>query len=646
MDINTILILTAKAILFLIVIASLIYTTCKLLKMEKRFVPIFVFTSISLIVYFAGMLGYLLYGVYLVLALGGISVIYTLKKLSKARFSLLYISAFQLLFGAGTLLFFSQLLRGSLTHYDNYTHWATVVKDMLLTNAIPTPDSVMIEFMNYPLGTSSFIYFVCVATGNTSQGMMIFAQGLIIFAGILAIFGIVVEKNRFLLTSFIAAGFSVLSIFNLSIRINDLLVDFILPIISLATIAVIYKYKEDINKALITMIPMLGFLMIVKSTGVIYASFAIVFLLYNTARYNETSSVKQIISNDRVAIYSSDNKIILTLKMFIAIGLTFLPTALWSMRQNALFAAVENKFDTDVDQMANIFGGKRVEDVEFIIKIFVSSLFDISERSTAGIVLFQFIGIVACIIGYGFVKKRWIIGKALISLNTIVILYYIGILAMYLFSMPLDEAIYLAGFERYAASMVIFFGGGITMTLALDIERSFHYRMEEREPGMAHLTVASKGRYNTAVVVSMIITLIALTSEYNGMEYNISNYDELFAMRMEAAVGDTWSEENQDQSFLVYASDELGEVTSYYAYYVAKYYLWSPNVEVICSFYEDNLLNLVSQYDYLVIVDADESEKELLYTYFGISGEAGTYATVDLLTEEQLALIANDLNEM
>ena len=37
-----------------------------------------------------------------------------------------------------------------------------------------------------------------------------------------------------------------------------------------------------------------------------------------------------------------------------------------------------------------------------------------------------------------------------------IVTYYIGILLMYLTAMPTDEALELAGFERYASSIVIF----------------------------------------------------------------------------------------------------------------------------------------------------------------------------------------------
>ncbi|MEK5165520.1 hypothetical protein NYE69_24680 [Paenibacillus sp. FSL R5-0527] len=77
----------------------------------------------------------------------------------------------------------------------------------------------------------------------------------------------------------------------------------------------------------------------------------------------------------------------------------------------------------------------------------------------------------------------------LIALNVVVVLCYAGILALYLFSMPLDEAIRLAGFKRYASSIVVLFAGGLVLCAAVDMERTFHYRIGEVPDYQAFKTV-------------------------------------------------------------------------------------------------------------------------------------------------------------
>ncbi|WP_415985382.1 hypothetical protein [Holdemanella biformis] len=116
---------------------------------------------------------------------------------------------------------------------------------------------------------------------------MLFLQGLIIFSSFYCLFGIIEEKKRFLLYSFLAAGCSLLSIFNITIRINNLLVDFILPTMCLASIAIIYTYRNDLKKAWI-LIPILGLLTIIKSTGSLFVLIAIIYYMY----FYETKEIK------------------------------------------------------------------------------------------------------------------------------------------------------------------------------------------------------------------------------------------------------------------------------------------------------------------------------------------------------------------
>lgn len=103
--------------------------------------------------------------------------------------------------------------------------------------------------------------------------------------------------------------------------------------------------------------------------------------------------------------------------------------------------------------------------------------------------IFQIAAIAASIVAYVVLKKKWNLWKVLIALNVVVVLCYAGILALYLLSMPLDEAIRLAGFKRYASSIVVLFAGGLVLCAAVDMERTFHYRIGEVPDYQAFKTV-------------------------------------------------------------------------------------------------------------------------------------------------------------
>lgn len=594
------------------------------LKLQTEFVPVFVFSAIGCTVYFFGLAGFLFPGSVILLAVGVVlSVCCFYRIIYRKLYSNLRLSLFQLAFLVGSLFFFRVLLISRLIHYDNFSHWALVVKQMLSTNAFPDASSLLIDFKNYPLGTSSFIYYFCRFAGN-SQPMMLAAQGMLIFSCFYAVFGVITETKRFLLYAFLAAGCSTLSIFNFTIRISNLLVDFLLPIYSLVLLVAAYKYQRDMKKACIIMIPIAGLLMIIKNTGVIYAAVGFLFLLYLW------------IKNREKPIWKSGLMVLLTM---IA---SYIPYALWSWHVAVAFRGVENKFAIPAGQIQNVYGGKNPEQVRQIILLFMKSVLDITSRPTMGLIGFNIAAVIAGIIGAAVLKKKWNLWKAVIALNVVLIVYYLGILALYIFSMPLDEAIRLAGFERYASSIVILFAGGLILCATVDIEHSFYYKVSDMPAYRAFKSVESKIRYQEGIILCIALAITILMSEYNGMMTIERSYNTTLPYKVFKVTGDRWypGGREDESRYLFYASDADGQVTDYYLQYIAKYMLYAPNVDGICAFYEDNLIHLLSSYNYLVIVESDTSAKYLMKKYFHVSGQTGIYKIIntgDTLTIEPVS---------
>lgn len=60
--------------------------------------------------------------------------------------------------------------------------------------------------------------------------------------------------------------------------------------------------------------------------------------------------------------------------------------------------------------------------------------------------------------------------------------------------------------------------------------------------------------------------------------------------------------------------------------------LFANHVDGICLFYEDNIVNLLNNYDYLIIVESDKNEKHLLKKYFNVDGKEAIYKVEDLFS--------------
>lgn len=601
-------------ILFQILMGILFVFSClgymllvrKTLSFKWEFIPVFVFSSIACIVFLGGLAGQL-YLVSLVVMLLGLLAfagffIHWLRQGTKFRFSF---SIFQIAFLVGSIIFLMVLFGTSLTHYDNFSHWAVVLKVMLSTDAFPTPDSNLIDFKNYPLGVSSFLYYVCRFTGH-AESMMLLAQALLIFSCFYAMFGIISEKKRFLLYAFLGLGLSTLSFFNLTIRITNLLVDFLLPIYALAIFAIVYQYRNDIKRACLLALPLAGLLTVMKSTGIIFAAIGLIFLIYIW------------LTHPKKPVWKNALAVVGTLCGVL------IPYFGWSWRMAAVFHGVENKFDVS---SAGLQVEKTPEQMQDIASLFLQSSTDLTTRPAMGIVIFELVAIGASIFAAVVLKKKWNLWKALIALDIVLLLYYAGILGLYLFSMPLDEAIWLAGFERYSSSIVVLFTGGLVLCATVDIERSFHYKIGEVPDYRAFKSVKMKGYYQKGIMVCTALAVTLLLSEYNGMISLTKSYDTSLPNKVHAVTGDRWYENGQEDNskYLFYASDADSQVTNYYMQYIGRYFLYAPHVDGIVLFYEDNMDNLLSGYDYLVVVESDADGDRLLKKHYGVDMQPGIY---------------------
>jgi hypothetical protein len=594
----------------------------KVIELQWEFVPGFVFSTVACIIYFCGLLGILFIGSVFVMVVGlivfGVFLIERLRKKLHSQFSF---SLFGFFWVVGSLFFFLLLIRSNLIHYDNFSHWAIVVKEMLSNNAFPTVGSNLIDFKNYPLGISSFLYYVCRFAGNY-QSIMIIAQGILIFSCFYTIFGIIAEKKRFLLYAFLGLGCASLSFFNIAIRINNLLVDFLLPMYTLAIFVVAYKYRTDLRRAFISALPMVWLLTITKSTGIVFALIGLVFLFYMVL------SCRRGISRWRVWMF-------ITITSFVAV----LPYLGWVWHMKTAFSFVENKFD-----LQNMPDEKTMGQIREIISLFIRSSIDLSTRVAMGILVFNLLGIGAVIFNAFVLKKKRSLWKVLITLDIVVLLYYIGICSLYIFSMPLDEALRLAGFERYASSIVILFAGGLILAVTKDIEKSFYYKIGEVSEGHAFRNVKNKKIYQISVLVCMAISVTLLLSEYNGMLSIIKDYDSTLVYEIQEITGDRWYKngEEDDSRYLFYASDKEEQVTNFYMQYVGRYFLYAPNVDGICLFYEDNMENLLINYDYLIVVESDVIERYLLHKNYGVTGQEGIYKVVSMNGHTRLVFEENE----
>ncbi len=584
---------------FIISLFGFMFLTKKALDVSFHFVPVFVLSLITVVIYLGGIFNVLYPTACLVYVLGILFFLwFGIIKHKENMYDLKEFHLLDVCFLVGTIPFLILLLNEHLMHYDNFTHWALIVKTLYINRAFPTSNT-MIEFTNYPIGTSSLLYYFSCFLGY-SDGILLFGQGLLIFSIFYAIFGAIEKPKCFLLVAILGVGLSTLSFFNLTIRINNLLVDFILPILTLACFAIITRFKNDMRKQLILLLPLQAFLLIVKTTGIIYFVIIIVAWFIEAIK-NHTLKNKK----DGLAAF---------LTMVLSLSTYFL----WNYRVSTVFSGVQNKFS------ASSLASKSSKEVVSIVNNFIHSSFDLSSRPFVGFLFGNLLVIILYFLIRIILKDKWKdLLKSLLILDFMVVLYYVGILGLYLFSMPVDEALTLAGFERYVSSIIVLFVGGIVLRVTLLVQE--HLQFDE-DGHIVYKSPEYKKNYQKGIMVCVFLIILILSSEYNGMIFNHSNYETDLSYTMKNVVGDHFKE--NDDKFLLFGSDRDGKMTNYYFQYLAKYYLYAPNIDAVCVFYEPNLENLLSNYDYLVIVEENKQEEALLKKHFHVDGTNGFYRVI------------------
>lgn len=612
----------ARTLLFAMAVFGLCYWIHRLTGTDVRFAPVCALSVMGIVTYFGGIMSALLpaaWGVVVAGALGGVAAVPILLRRGWRGLSF---GLFDACFLLGAVFFLHVLPVAHLEHYDNFSHWATALKVMLETGAFPTASSGLVEFFNYPLGTTSLLYCACTFLGH-AEGTMLTVQAVFIFACFYAVFGSVRHRHAFLIYAVLGAGCSLLTFFNVTIRINNLLVDFVLPVLTMACWAVVDRYRDEPRRELVLLAPMMAELAIVKSTGTVFVAFVLVYHMAAACDFPRRQNW-----SDRLGWLAAT----------VIAALTGLSTYLaWNWHMSTALAGVKNKFDLGTAAQSAVAGGKTAAQISQIISTFLATCVDLTTRPALGFLLGNAAVIVLLLVAHYRYGRRLVhVRHALVALDAMTIAYYVGILAMYVFSMPMDEASTLAGFDRYACSIVALFVGGLVMATVRELEGQM---MFEPDGSPHYATPLQKRRYQKTVLACIALSLGLLTSEYNGMLYNSQGYGSSLPSTIKSVVGDRWpaSGKEDDTRYLLYGSDRDGLMTSYYFTYVSRYYLFAPNADAICAFYEPNMDNLLSRYDKLVVVEPDSDEVRLLKKHYGVSGKAGIYRIKSVGNKVELA---------
>lgn len=556
-------------IMFFIIscIGFYLYTERKT-NMKKEFIPIFLISTITVIMFFAGIFNYMKFAAMSIGITGFSLAVYEIYQIIKNKKEIK--PNINLIIYFIILVLFAYLLKGiKLTHYDNFSHWGMIIKDILLNDRLPNFMSDTIMFTSYPPGTACFVYYVCTFVGN-SEALMLFAQSILVLSSIYPIFALCQKENK---SNLIIAILSMIYLLLGNIFINNLLVDTILPIMGLAALIIIEYYKKDCKKGLIYSIPILSMLMIVKNSGIF---FVIVDLVIWLIYYVKNNGIKEAFKT----------------KYALMIFIPFLLLYIWNGHTALVFSEADTaKHSMSITNYTEVFEEKTTRDIKNIFKMFVKENLSFSNENII------MLSLLACFMIMYIIYDKELRKDIRFWFLTFIlgyVIYQISLYAMYLYSMPLHEAKKLAGYTRYHRTIVLFEYGIFAYT-ALKVLNNYEQK-EKIKKTIFTITVA---------LVSLVA--IALSPNKINMLYkrNINNN----SVRYEILDIKNQNNIEEGKKYLVYISNDPN-FTPDYVYFICEYEFMSPNVKVIRNFssVEDKIYN----YDYLIILRESEESNQII----------------------------------
>ncbi len=343
---------------------------------------------------------------------------------------------FRSLLCAGNIFFLfiavalAYILYGSKFFFlDNFSHWARIPQILLHENRLPNFLNANLIHQSYPTGSGSFIYYMLTIAGVDAEWVQMYAQATLSVSLTIGLFAFTDRPELKALTAAAAA-----TLFCSNIAFIDLLVDNLLPMIGLGGMCLCLFYRRELPDKLPWTVPYCVFLLSVKSSGIY---FVLVILIY------------------AFVCLPKDRRSILTW-LFCALCTAFV-MLLWQKHVSLVFAnGLHSRHAVSFSNFASIFGARTAQEIHTILAHFFRQVFSLSNSA-----IFLLILQLLAHLFVRFVLKRP--AKTLGGATWLILLSYVGyvlgLLGMYLFNMPGQDAAYLSGYPRYMSTGVTFIGG-------------------------------------------------------------------------------------------------------------------------------------------------------------------------------------------
>ena len=537
----------------------------------------FLFAGIGSAMFIAGILHILKETAWLIFAMGLYLAFLHVKKWNTEE-CVRYVrengnGVFALIFMVAAGIFFGVLLyENKFTHYDNFSHWGVAAKIISRKDMFPNGLDTNLTFASYPLGSASFIYFFTEIMGDASEWLQMWSQAILMAGMLVGLFAF--AKGAACLIA-VCGGIVILLCGN--VGFTSLLVDTLLPVTAIGAMSLCIYYKKDLQKQLPLIIPYVIFLVSIKNSGALFAALILGFALFSIPRTKENGKAWLIAAASPVAV-----------------------TFFWNKHVEQSFDEGSfSKHAMRMDNFQQVVAKKTTEDLLEIARVFGATV----GQSILPVVWLLLLGLLLLLFcRFAFKKDCAELRTTLCFAGISYLLYQLGMLGMYILTMPLEEAMMMAGYERYHQTILLFVSGLLLIAGFQQIQGSCDVRSH---------------RIKSAVLAGCMLIGVMVALQPHFTYYTRESLIGTDREKFDRLVSDYALEDKQSYLILV---DEDRENCDY-LYWMTQYLLAPEDVKFATV---SNVMELGDKkFDFVILFDDTESTRTYVRTQFDVTEEVG-----------------------
>lgn len=346
-----------------------------------------------------------------------------------------------LLFALGCLALWLRYRGALLTSYDDFSHWGMIVRHMLAHHRLPAAQDALITFQSYPPGAACWMYYACRFLGGT-DGMMLSAQAAFTLAGWLCLFALIQGRAK-ALKALCAAACTLIGL-SLFQGTASLMVDNLLPAVAMGAVCLL----AGGNRCPWLSGLLASALVLIKDSGLYFA--AVIAVLYAFLILREGGWKKSLLHTAK-----------LCLPVLMARGA-------WAVHIHLAFPAADvSRHALTVENLRRTGADKSYADMFTILKKLLGEVFTLRNQAVQILLIMLFACIAVWMIR-SLERRSWRMGSEWAVWLASVCAYAVwtGFLGlMYIFSMPVANALELVAFERYNSTCALFLYGVLLVWL-------------------------------------------------------------------------------------------------------------------------------------------------------------------------------------